>query len=399
VIIPDGLDAISRSRNFSVPGDGGQVITVLAERIALPIHPVVDLAVVDRGDAARDLRVTAERCRPLPAQIRYRPMMVRLTSLTLALVALATPAFADDGPAERPTGQAVDGAIVAGAVVASLAPMAIRLRNHTLWDTQLLGTADDAVCGQFSRRAAQLSDLMLALAIAAPAAYLTGSTIEDAAGDRLVLYGETLAVDLALVQLAKYLVQRPRPYLYNRSADATRFAAAGDDGWTSFYSSHAAMSFGAAVAGAYLLSTSNATPTARAVAWATGFAAAAATSNLRVRAGRHFYSDVIVGAVVGTAVGYAVPALHARGKPYSLTGNDLIAAGAGLFGGAVISEVLPVADPAHAVRPPAMMVDQLHLAPLALQDGAGVSISGRVRSRSWGRVPLSRNRRPAEGAE
>jgi membrane-associated phospholipid phosphatase len=318
--------------------------------------------------------------------------MVRVISLTLVLVTLATPAFADDGPGERPVDQ-TDSAIVIGAVAASLAPMAIRLRNHGLWDTQLLGDLDEAAYDQFSRTAAQLSDLMLAVSIATPAAYLTGSTVEDAAGDRLVLYGETLAVDLALVQIAKYLVQRPRPYLYNHSPEAMKYAAAeGDDGWTSFYSSHAAMSFGAAVAGAYLLSSSNANPTARAAAWGTGFALAAATSNLRVRAGRHFYSDVILGAIIGSAVGYAVPALHARGKLYAPSNNDVAAAGAGLFAGTVIGQLLPVTDPARTDHPPAVMVDQLHVGPLAVQDGAGLAISGRVRSRSWGRAPLSRTR-------
>jgi hypothetical protein len=161
------------------------------------------------------------------------------------------------------------------------------------------------------------------------------------------------------------------------------------------------VSFGAAVAGAYLLSTSSSQPLARAAAWASGFATAAATSNLRVRAGRHFYSDILFGALVGTAVGYAVPALHARGKPYVPNSNDIAAAAVGLFGGAVISQLIPVADPVDTDRVAAahaLMFDQVRLAPLAVADGAGLAISGRVRSRSWGRVPLS-HRRPSPIAE
>src|SRR5262249_23566269 len=153
-------------------------------------------------------------------------------------------------------------------------------------------------------------------------------------------------------------------------------AAAGDDGWQSFYSSHAAMSFGAAVAGAYLLSASNASPYARAAAWATGFAVATATSNLRVRAGLHFYSDVILGALIRTAVGYAVPALHAQGKPYAVTRSDLAMAGVGMVAGAVISEALPLGTTRATDHPPAVMVDQVHIGPLALRDGGGVAISG-----------------------
>lgn len=321
--------------------------------------------------------------------------MRRLVASTLALAFLTTPALADDATGERRASW-LDGAIIAGAVAASLAPMALPLRDRALWDTQLLGTVDSAACDQFSRPAAQLSDLALVAAIAAPAAYLTGATIDDADGDRLAIYSEALAVDLALAQVAKYAVHRPRPYLYNHGRDAAQYAAAaGDDGWRSFYSSHAAMSFGAAVAGAYLLAASDASPYARAAAWATGFAVATATSNLRVRAGLHFYSDVILGGLIGSAVGYAVPALHAQGKPYAVSRNDLAMAGVGVIAGAVISDLLPLRGAGPTDHPPAVMVDQVHVGPLALRDGGGVAISGRVRSRSWARVPLSR-RPPAD---
>jgi membrane-associated phospholipid phosphatase len=33
---------------------------------------------------------------------------------------------------------------------------------------------------------------------------------------------------------------------------------------------------------------------------------------LRVEAGKHFYTDVLVGAVVGSAIGVAVPMLHRK---------------------------------------------------------------------------------------
>jgi len=318
--------------------------------------------------------------------------MLRSLWLILALVLLARPVVADDAVRERPADRTVDGAIIAGALAASLAPMALRVRDPAPWSVQLLGPLDDAVFDQLSTGAAQLSDLLLTAAIAAPAAYLTGSRIEDTDGDRLVLYGETLAVDLALVQIAKHLVHRPRPYLYNPSSEARRVADdAGDDAWRSFYSSHAAMSFGAAVAGAYLLAASSAEPYERAAAWATGFALAAATSNLRVRAGRHFYSDVLVGGLIGTAVGYAVPALHAAGKRYEVSRNDVAMAGVGLVGGALISELIPLGGAGDA-HPPAVIVDRVHLAPLAVRDGGGLAITGRVRSR-WNRMPLSQRPR------
>src|SRR4051812_14076353 len=116
--------------------------------------------------------------------------MRRLAASLLAVLLSATPtlARADDAGGERRLDPRVDGAIIAGAVAASLVPMALPLRGHAMWDTQLLGEVDDRVCNQFSLPAAQLSDLALIAAIAAPAAYLTGPTVDDADGDRLVIY-------------------------------------------------------------------------------------------------------------------------------------------------------------------------------------------------------------------
>jgi membrane-associated phospholipid phosphatase len=341
------------------------------------------------------------------APITMRQRAIALGVFVGFALGSAGAARADDADDAPRVDSGIDGAIIVGAIAAAIAPMAVPTREHRLWNTQLLGAADDAALGQFSHRAAQLSDLGLGLAIAAPAAYLTGSTVDDRDGDRLVIYGETLAIDLALAQSVKYLAHRPRPYLYNASPEARRHAIAeADDGWRSFYSSHAAIAFGAAVAGAYLLNETTASPTARAVAWGSGFAVAAATANLRVRAGRHFYSDVVIGALIGSAVGYAVPALHARGEPYAPSRQDLAAAGAGALGGILISELIPVGDPPGAANPMTAMtatstaspvapprrthslplrVDQVHLAPLAVHDGAGVAISGRVRSGLWDR--------------
>jgi hypothetical protein len=98
----------------------------------------------------------------------------------------------------------------------------------------------------------------------------------------------------------------------------------------------------------------------------------------------------VLGGLIGCAVRYAVPALHAPGKPYAVSRQDLAMAGAGVLAGTVLSEALPLGSATHPDHPSVVMLDQVHLGPLALRDGGGVAISGRVRSRSWGRVPLSR---------
>jgi membrane-associated phospholipid phosphatase len=284
------------------------------------------------------------------------------------ILCLATPALADDLIPGHRVARGQAGLVIGGALAAAFGAALIPLRDHPArWHHELFGAVDAAVHDQFSRRAAQISDGLIGAAVIAPIGYLTGPTIEDADGDRLVVYGEAIAINFAAFQLAKYLVQRPRPYLYSRSAEVARHAEAeGDDAYRSFYSGHAATAFCAATAGAYLTAASSPRAGLRALAWGGGFAVAAATANLRVRAGMHFYSDVVIGGAIGIAIGYAVPALHADAAAYLPSLPDLGAAAAGLLAGSLISELWPLER--HGAR--------VHFAPLPVPGGAGLALGG-----------------------
>lgn len=326
---------------------------------------------------------------------------------TLALVAalltgLATPTVADDVIAGHAVDRSTDGALAGGALVAALGLSLIPVSTQrALWTRELFGDTDAAVHASFSPRAAGLSDGALAATVAAPVAYLVGNTIEDADGDRLLIYGEALAINLALFQGVKHLVQRPRPYLYSQRPEVQRYAAGqGKDAYQSFYSAHAATAFCAATAGAYLLGASAGAGAGstrsgiRAAAWGGGFAIAAAASNLRVRAGKHFYSDIAIGAIVGIAIGYAVPALHADARPYVPSALDLGAAALGVLGGGLVSQLLPLepriredaddareraalergGDDLRASRRAWLRRMHLRLGPVPVPGGAGVGV-------------------------
>jgi len=310
------------------------------------------------------------------------PRLVVITLLASVVIGSVTLAAADDTIPGHAIDRTATGAVIAGAVGLGLGLSLIPVHVHRgLWAHELFGDADDAVHTSFSLRAADLSDGLLASSIAAPVAYLAGDTIEDADGDRWLIYGEALAVNFAVFEGVKHLVQRPRPYLYARSPEATEYAAAqGDDAYQSFYSAHAATAFCAATAGAYLTAVSSTSPGVRALAWGSGFAAAAAVANLRVRAGKHFYSDVVIGAAVGIAIGYVVPALQADHQPYVPSLGDVGAAAAGVLGGGVLSELLPIdrrrSDPRRRGRLAALRRAHLHLGPAPIAHGAGVGLGG-----------------------
>ncbi len=311
------------------------------------------------------------------------PRLVVALLLAALVASPSTPAGADDVIPGHVIDRPLNGAIIAGALGLWFGLSLIPIREHpALWEHELFGEADDSVHANFSFRAAAISNGLVATAVAAPIAYLTGGTIEDADGDRLLIYGEAMAVNLAVFEGAKHLVQRPRPYLYSKSPAVAQYAAdQGDDAYQSFYSGHAATAFCAATAGAYLLGASTGNRGVRSLAWGSGFAVAAATANLRVRAGKHFYSDVVIGALAGTIIGYAVPALHADKRPYVPSLEEAGAAAAGVLGGTLISELLPLehrTDDLGQSRLAALRRADLHLGPIVVTNGAGLGIGGKL---------------------
>jgi hypothetical protein len=94
---------------------------------------------------------------------------------------------------------------------------------------------------------------------------------------------------------------------------------------------------------------------------------AGATSNLRVRAGKHFYSDVLAGAAIGTGVGVLVPALHLQGQARPLLPAEWIAIGTAPLAGALLSQVLPLPERSSL---------QARAVPWVTGKGAGVMVAG-----------------------
>jgi hypothetical protein len=169
-----------------------------------------------------------------------------------------------------------------------------------------------------------------------------------------------LSANLFLNALTKVAVRRPRPYTYHA-------ACAADDCYLSFYSGHASAAFTAAVGGAYLFAESAPNRGSRYALWGVELALASATANLRVRGGMHYYSDVVVGAVLGSGLGVLFPVLH--GEHYHPDVWEVASAGGGLLVGVTVSELVPRDEPARAAR-------SWTLAPLVLRGAAGAQLLG-----------------------
>ena len=120
----------------------------------------------------------------------------------------------------------------------------------------------------------------------------------------LWVYAEIFAVSSALNITVKTLVQRPIPRLYTGIYPHLEKKASS---YRSFYSGHVAQTTGALVANDVM---SRLRGRKRGWPWILAAIGTAAISLARGGAGRHFYSDVVAGALAGALVGSLLPILH-----------------------------------------------------------------------------------------
>lgn len=131
-----------------------------------------------------------------------------------------------------------------------------------------------------------------------------------------VLYAESAALTSALTDMVKLAVRRPRPRAYldaEAHRDDPNYSNASTDSALSFFSGHASLTAALGATATYLAFTRS-PRTVR--PWVTLVLAACLTTFVsveRVRAGKHFPTDVIAGSIAGAGVGVIVPHLHRVG--------------------------------------------------------------------------------------
>lgn len=193
------------------------------------------------------------------------------------------------------------------------------IKHQVTWDgchacdPSRLGPLDRRVLDNYVPAAAPVSDALLYSSIVLPMVADLGDVLGHHQGIRgwgkdVAVLAETATVNAALTTAVKFAIGRPRPFSYG--LDGSGRDATDGDARLSFYSGHTSTTFAMATAYGYLFTLRHPRSKWIAPVWILGYAFAGTTAVLRVAAGKHFWSDVVVGAVAGTSIGLAIPAAH-----------------------------------------------------------------------------------------
>ena len=179
-------------------------------------------------------------------------------------------------------------------------------------DRSELWAFDRQAAFKWSPAAAHTSDLLLITGIGSAVAMALIFRPSPGMGAPSALLGETALLSIGLTDLAKKGVHRARPYAYNPTVpDALRMS---NDAYSSFWSGHTASTAAITFATAQMVEQSDASKATKSITWTAAATWPMLVGFYRVRAGKHFPTDVIVGYFVGAGIGLAVPYLHQIGK-------------------------------------------------------------------------------------
>ncbi len=161
----------------------------------------------------------------------------------------------------------------------------------------------------FSTQSAKFSDYTVLAAFAMPFTFLVDEPGRQSFNEYSLITLEGALINAGIIGITKVLVRRPRPYLFNPDVPL-EFKLRDRKSRYSFFSGHVATSSYFSFVTAKLYSDLYPDSHAKGLVWGTAAIIPAMTAYGRMRAGRHYFTDVLAGYMIGAAVGIIVPELH-----------------------------------------------------------------------------------------
>ena len=163
-----------------------------------------------------------------------------------------------------------------------------------------------------SSQSASYSDFFRSAVTFFPVYFLSNHYTKQDIGPLVVMSVEVFSMTFGLTNIAKNVIRRPRPFTYN--PDVPLEDKVKKDAKRSFFSGHTSHTAAFSFFMAKVITDYHpeAKKGLKIFFWSFAATIPAVTAYLRVRAGRHFPTDVIAGYLTGAMVGYFIPHLHLR---------------------------------------------------------------------------------------
>lgn len=264
--------------------------------------------------------------------------MKSLLSIITIFTFLTSPVLAQtDSPYE--TSLEVDGPIIAAGVGLSYYGLTLMGDKEGMTEEEILALNKNDVngfdrfsAGYDSESAANLSDFGFYGSFGLPVVMMLNDNVRSKAGQVAVLYVETMAVTGAFFTMVNGNVERARPLTY--SPDVEMGEKDDKNSLNSFYAGHTSATAAASFFAAKIFHDFNPDSKARPYVWAAAAALPATVGYLRLKAGKHFLSDNLLGYGIGAAAGILVPQLHKKSNKRDIT---LIPVSGRNFSGALLT--------------------------------------------------------------
>ncbi|NDK56088.1 phosphatase PAP2 family protein [Pontibacter fetidus] len=243
--------------------------------------------------------------------------MKPILSLLIIFTIITGPVSAQDNDSPYKTKLAVDGPVIlAGMGLSAYGLSLIQDKDGftpfevSTMDKSDVNAFDRFSAGYHSDKAKKASDYPFYGSFAMPLAMMLNQNVRSKAGQVLVLYVETMAVTGTLFTLANGNTTRARPMVYSDEVDISDRTEA--NAQNSFFAGHTAATASATFFAAKVFHDFNPDSPARPYVWAAAAAVPATVGYLRLKAGKHFLSDNLIGYTVGALSGILVPQLHKK---------------------------------------------------------------------------------------
>lgn len=164
----------------------------------------------------------------------------------------------------------------------------------------------------WSKNISSVSDVCVIMTAVSPVTLFLDKSVRKDFQTVSAMYFETILFAAFLPSIAKGSAERIRPFVYNENAPLQDKLDV--EAKKSFFSGHTTVAFASAVFLSTVYEGYFSNSKYKNYVWAGSLLSASLTGYLRYASGAHFPTDILVGAVVGSAVGYLIPYLHKTNK-------------------------------------------------------------------------------------